>query len=174
MGSVIGHADRVAPLEAYCTGLLLPCERKSVEPMAAVMAPARVSAQHQSMLHFISQGGWSDEKVLGKVRETVLPEMVRHGPIEAWIIDDTGLPKQGKHSVGVARQYCGQLGKQDNCQVAVTLSLANHHASLPVAYRLYLPKEWAEDEERRCKAGVPDDITFKTKPEIALEQVHGH
>jgi SRSO17 transposase len=125
------------------------------------------------MLHFISQGGWSDEKVLGKVRETVLPEMVRHGPIEAWIIDDTGLPKQGKHSVGVARQYCGQLGKQDNCQVAVTLSLANHHASLPVAYRLYLPKEWAEDEERRCKAGVPDDITFKTKPEIALEQVHG-
>ncbi len=173
LGSVIGHADRVAPLEAYCTGLLLPCERKSVEPMAAVMAPARVSAQHQSMLHFISQGGWSDEKVLGKVRETVLPEMVRHGPIEAWIIDDTGLPKQGKHSVGVARQYCGQLGKQDNCQVAVTLSLANHHASLPVAYRLYLPKEWAEDEERRCKAGVPDDITFKTKPEIALEQVHG-
>ena len=121
LGSVIGHADRVAPLEAYCTGLLLPCERKSVEPMAAVMAPARVSAQHQSMLHFISQGGWSDEKVLGKVRETVLPEMVRHGPIEAWIIDDTGLPKQGKHSVGVARQYCGQLGKQDNCQVAVTL-----------------------------------------------------
>ena len=159
LGSVIGHADRVTPLEAYCTGLLLPCERKSVEPMAAVMAPARVSAQHQSMLHFINQGGWSDEKVLGKVREIVLPEMVRHGPIEAWIIDDdTGLPKQGKHSVGVARQYCGQLGKQDNCQVAVTLSLANHHASLPVAYRLYLPKEWAEDEERRCKAGVPDEL----------------
>jgi SRSO17 transposase len=84
---------------------------------------------------------------------------------------DTGFPKQGKHSVGVARQYCGQLGKQDNCQVAVTLSLANHHASLPVAYRLYLPKEWADDEERCRKAGVPDDIAFKTKPEIALEQV---
>ena len=131
LGSVIGHADRVAPLEAYCTGLLLPCERKSVEPMAAVMAPAREWSEQQSMLHFISQGGWSDEKVLGKVREIVLPELVRHGPIEAWIIDDTGLPKQGKHSVGVARQYCGQLGKQDNCQVAVTLSLANHHASLP-------------------------------------------
>ena len=97
--------------------------------------------------------------------------MERHGPIEAWIIDDTGFPKQGKHSVGVARQYCGQLGKQDNCQVAVTLSLAHHHSSLPVAYRLYLPKEWAEDEDRRSKAGVPDDIDFETKPEIALQQV---
>jgi SRSO17 transposase len=170
--SVIGHADRVAPLEAYCTGLLLPCERKSVEPMAALTAPARVSAQHQSLLHFISQGDWSDEKVLSKVREMVVPEMERHGSIEAWIIDDTGFPKQGKHSVGVARQYCGQLGKQDNCQVAVTLSLANHHASLPVAYRLYLPKEWLQDAARCRKAGVPDEIGFKTKPEIALEQVH--
>jgi SRSO17 transposase len=161
----------VAPLEAYCIGLLLPGERKSVEPMAAMTAPERVSAQHQSMLHFISQGGWSDEKVLSKVREMVVPEMERHGSIEAWIIDDTGFPKQGKHSVGVARQYCGQLGKQDNCQVAVTLSVANHHASLPVTYQLYLPKEWADDEERRRKAGVPEDIEFKTKPEIALEQV---
>ena len=171
LARVIGHADRVAPLQAYCTGLLLPCERKSVEPMAAVTAPARVSAQHQSMLHFISQGGWSDDNVLGKVRELVVPEMERRGPIEAWIIDDTGFPKQGKHSVGVARQYCGQLGKQDNCQVAVTLSLANHHSSLPVAYRLYLPKEWAEDEDRRSKAGVPEDIDFETKPQIALQQV---
>jgi SRSO17 transposase len=161
----------VAPLEAYCTGLLLPCERKSVEPIAAITAPARVSAQHQSLLHFVSQGGWSDAKVLGKVRKMVVPDMQRHGPIEAWIIDDTGFPKQGKHSVGVARQYCGQLGKQDNCQVAVTLSLANHHASLPVAYRLYLPKEWAEDEKRRRKVGVPDEVTFKPKTEIALEQV---
>jgi SRSO17 transposase len=171
LASIIGHADRVAPLEAYCIGLLLPGERKSVEPMAAMTAPERVSAQHQSMLHFISQGNWSDEKVLGKVREMVVPEMERHGPIEAWIIDDTGFPKQGKHSVGVARQYCGQLGKQDNCQVAVTLSIANHHASLPVAYRLYLPKEWMDEEERCRKAGVPEDIDFKTKPEIAVEQV---
>ena len=103
----------------------------------------------------------------------VLPAIERHGPIEAWIIDDTGFPKKGKHSVGVARQYCGQLGKQDNCQVAVSLSLANHHASLPVAYRLYLPKDWAEDGERRRKTGVPEEIGFKTKPEIALEQIVG-
>ena len=101
----------------------------------------------------------------------VLPEMERHGSIEAWIIDDTGFPKQGLHSVGVARQYCGQLGKQDNCQVAVSLSIANHHASLPVAYRLYLPQDWAKDRQRRRKAGVPEDIGFKTKPEIAIEQL---
>ena len=101
----------------------------------------------------------------------VLPAIERHGPIEAWIIDDTGFPKKGQHSVGVARQYCGELGKQDNCQVAVSLSLANHHASLPVAWRLYLPKEWAVDHERRRKVGVPDEIDFKTKPEIALEQI---
>ncbi|MGY3294509.1 SRSO17 transposase [Bradyrhizobium sp. LM3.6] len=137
--SVIGHADRAKPLRDYCVGLMMPCERKSVEPMAAITAPERTAAQHQSLLHFVGEGRWSDEKVLTKVREMVLPRIERHGPIEAWIIDDTGFPKQGRHSVGVARQYCGQLGKQDNCQVAVSLSIANHHASLPVAYRLYLP-----------------------------------
>ncbi len=144
--SVIGHADRAGPLRDYCTGLVMPVERKSVEPMAAMTAPGRTAAQHQSLLHFVGQGAWSDETVLGKVREMVLPEIERHGPIEAWIIDDTGFPKKGEHSVGVAHQYCGQLGKQDNCQVAVSLSIANHPASLPVAYRLYLPKDWAEDQ----------------------------
>jgi SRSO17 transposase len=171
LASVIGHADRVAQLRDYCTGLVMPGERKSVEPMAAVTAPARVAAQHQSLLHFVGDSPWSDEKVLAKVREMVLPDMQRHGPIEAWIIDDTAFPKHGKHSVGVARQYCGQLGKQDNCQAAVTLSVANHHASLPVAYRLYLPKDWASDKKRRKKAGVPDDIKFKTKPKIAVDQL---
>ena len=137
LSSVIGHAARIAPMRDYCSGLLLPGERKSVEPMAAATAPARVSAQHQALLHFVGEGGWSDETMLAKVREIVLPKIERHGAVEAWIIDDTGMPKHGRHSVGVARQYCGQLGKQDNCQVAVSLSLANHHASLPVAYRLY-------------------------------------
>jgi SRSO17 transposase len=169
--SVIGHADRVGPLHDYCLGLVMPGERKSVEPMAAITAPGRTAAQHQSLLHFVGQGGWSDAEVLGKVRETVLPSIERYGPIEAWIIDDTSFPKQGRHSVGVAHQYCGQLGKQANCQVAVTLSLANHNASLPVAYRLYLPKAWAEDDVRRVKAKVPEEVVFKTKPEIALEQI---
>ncbi len=171
LASVVGHADRSGPLHDYCTGLMLPGERKSVEPMAAKTAPARTAAQHQSLLHFVGVAPWSDEKVLAKVREMVLPAMKRHGPIEAWIIDDTAFPKQGMHSVGVHHQYCGQLGKQANCQVAVSLSIANHSASLPVAYRLYLPKDWAEDGTRRDKAGVPLDISFKTKPEIALEQI---
>src|SRR6266481_5066178 len=125
LASVIGHKDREQPLRDYCTGLMLRGERKSVEPIAAVTAPARVAAQHQSLLH----------------------------------------------SVGVARQYCGQLGKEDNCQVAVSLSIANEHASLPVAYRLYLPQEWTNDGERLRKAGVPADVEFKTKHEIALEQL---
>src|SRR3982074_1591409 len=169
--SVIGHADRAGPLRDYCTGLIVSEARKSVEPMAAITAPDRTGAQHQSLLHFVGQGPWSDELVLAKVREMVLPQIGRHGPITAWIIDDTGIPKKGQHSVGVAHQYCGQLGKQANCQVAVSLSIANDAASLPVAYRLYLTKDWAEDDARRCKAGVPEEIEFKTKPEIALEHI---
>jgi len=147
---------------------MVPGTRKSVEPMAAITAPERTAAQHQALLHFVGQGPWSNEKVLGKVCEHVLPAIERHGPIAAWIIDDTSFPKRGRHSVGVAHQYCGQLGKQANCQVAVSLSLANHHASLPVAYRLYLPKDWAEDGARRDKVGVPPEVAFATKPEIAL------
>lgn len=171
LASVIGHADRAGPLRDYCTGLLLPGERKSVEPMAALTAPARTAAQHQSLLHFVGQAPWSDEPVLAKVCAMVLPAIERHGPIEAWIIDDTGFPKKGRHSVGVARQYCGQLGKQDNCQAAVSLSVANRHASLPVRWRLYLPEAWAEDAARRKKAGVPAEVVFQTKPEIALAQL---
>jgi SRSO17 transposase len=169
--SVIGHADRAAPLRDYCTGLLAAEGRKSVEPMAAVTAPAKVSAQHQKLLHFVANARWSDEGVLAKVRALVVPAMEREGAIEAWIIDDTSFPKQGSHSVGVQHQYCGQLGKQANCQVVVTLSIANHHASLPIAYRLYLPQEWIDDAARRAQAHVPKGIKFKTKSQIALSQV---
>ena len=168
---VVGHADRAGPMRAYCQGLLLPAGRKSVEPMAALTAPARAAAQHQSLLHFVGNAPWSDEALLREVRALVLPSIERSGPIEAWIIDDTGFPKKGRHSVGVARQYCGQLGKQDNCQVAVSLSIANRAASLPVAWRLYLPKDWAADPVRRRKAGVPETVSFRTKPEIALAQL---
>jgi SRSO17 transposase len=171
LASVIGHEDREGPLHDYCVGLMMPIERKSVEPIAAVTAPARVAGQHQSLLHFIGQSPWSDEKVLDKVGEMVLPAIERQGAIEAWIIDDTSFAKQGRHSVAVAKQYCGEYGKEHNCQVAVSLSLANHHASLPVAFRLYLPKEWAADEERRRKAGVPEGLGFKSKQGIALEQI---
>jgi SRSO17 transposase len=119
----------------------------------------------------VAQAPWSDPAVLTRIRELVLPSIVREEPIQAWIIDDTSYPKKGQHSVGVARQYCGERGKQDNCQVAVSLSVATHQASLPIAYRLYLPKEWVEDAERRARTGVPEDVTFQTKPEIALQQM---
>jgi SRSO17 transposase len=171
LGAVLGHADRQEPMRDYCLGLLMPIERKSVEPMAAVTAPAQVAAKHQSLLHFVGNAPWSDATMLARVGQLVLPAIERSGPIEAWIIDDTSFPKKGRHSVGVTRQYCGQLGKRDNCQVAVTLSLANHHASLPIAHRLYLPEDWAKDRARRDKARVPETIAFQTKPEIAFGQI---
>jgi DDE superfamily endonuclease len=125
----------------YCIGLISAEGRKSVEPLAAVTPPERTAAQHQSLLHRVAQAPWSDAAILRRVRECVLPSVTREEPIQSWIIDDTGYPKKGRHSVGVARQYCGQVGKQENCQTAVSLSIATHQASLPVAYRLYLPKE---------------------------------
>src|SRR3954452_23594058 len=171
LGEVLGHADRRRPLRAYCTGLLLPGERKSVEPMAARLDPFRVGAAHQSLHHFVAKAPWDDDALLAAVRSYVLPAIEGHGPIRAWLVDDTGLPKKGRLSVGVARQYCGQLGKQENCQVAVTLSVANERASLPVAFDLYLPEDWAGDPARRAKAGVPQDLAFRTKPRIALGQI---
>lgn len=169
--SALGHADRGAPFRSYCAGLLLPGARKSVEPMAARVEPGRVQAAHQSLHHLVAKSDWSDDAVLAAVRDRVLPIIERRGAIRALIVDDTGTPKKGTHSVGVMRQYCGQLGKQDNCQVAVTLSAANDHASLPIAHRLYLPHEWADDPDRRARAGVPRDVTFQTKPQIALTQL---
>jgi len=171
LSTALGHADRVEPFQAYCTGLLLPVERKSVEPMAAQLAPGQVSATHQSLHHFVAKASWRDDAVMQAVRDYALPKLQSQGPILAWIVDDTGFPKKGKHSVGVARQYCGQLGKQDNCQCAVSVSVASAYASLPVAYRLYLPQEWAEDRPRRTRVGIPDEVAFQTKPQIAVEQL---
>src|ERR1700739_4282145 len=168
---VIGHADRVVPLRHYCVGLLAAEGRKSVEPLAPVTAPAGLAPQHQKLLHVVANAPWSDERVLAKVREIAVPAIERDGPIEAWIIDDTAFPKQGTHSVGVQHQYCGELGKQANCQVVVTLSIANHHASLPIAYRLYLPEEWAKDRARRKEQRIPKETSFKTNPQIALKQI---
>ena len=169
--TVVGHAGRVRPLIDYCAGLLVTEGRRNAETMAVVTKPAQVSVQHQKLMHVVANSEWSDDEVLAKVRGLVVPSMTRRGPIEFWIIDDTSFPKQGKHSVGVQRQYCGQLGKQANCQVTVTLSIANHHASLPIAYRLYLPRVWADDKARRKKAHVPASVRFKTKPQIALDQI---
>jgi SRSO17 transposase len=166
----LGHADRHAGLSGYCTGLMLPLSRKSVEPMAASVDPLHVSARHQSLHHFVAKSEWSDAALMAGVRDWVEPVLGLDSGCY-WIVDDTGFPKKGKHSVGVARQYCGQLGKQDNCQVAVSLSLASVRGSIPVAYQLYLPKDWAGDAVRRKAGGVPESIAFATKPEIALAQM---
>jgi SRSO17 transposase len=171
IAALLGDVRRAASARAYCTGLLLPGARKSVEPMAARIEPGRVQAKHQSLHHVVAKAEWDDAALLRAVREQVLPAIEQHGPVRYWMVDDTAFPKQGEHSVGVARQYCGQLGKQDSCQVAVSLSVANDHASLPIAYRLYLPEAWAEDRPRRAKAGVPEGIGFETKIAIALGQL---
>ncbi len=166
----LGHADRHAGLTGYCTGLMLPLSRKSVEPMAARVDPLHASAKHQALHHFVAKARWSDEQVLRLVAQWIVPHMdMSEGGF--WIVDDTGFPKKGIHSVGVTRQYCGVLGKQDNCQVAVSVSLACEQGSLPVAWQLYLPRSWAEDTGRRVKAGIPEDIEFATKPQIALQQL---
>lgn len=166
----LGHADRAAGLTGYCRGLMQPLERKSVEPLAAYLDPQHVRARHQALHHFVAQSEWSDAAVLERVRAQVLSRLDVSQAVY-WIVDDTGFRKKGRHSVGVARQYCGELGKQDHCQVAVSVSLATAAASVPVAWRLYLPQEWADDAERRERAGVPRDIAFATKPEIALSQI---
>lgn len=170
--TALGHADRRVSLKDYCKGLMLPIARKSIEPLAAHTDPLHVRAKHQSLHHFVAKSAWSDTAVLASVLDCVQPALVTDTG-HYWIIDDTGFPKKGKHSVGVARQYCGQLGKQDNCQVAVSLSLATELGSIPIAYQLYLPKDWANDPERRRGAGVPERLVFATKPEIALEQLRG-
>lgn len=166
----LGYATRHQSLLDYCGGLMLPIERKSVEPLAAHAAPRNVGAKHQALHHFVANARWSDRVLLDRVRGYVEPHMgLEHGAF--WIVDDTGHPKCGRHSVGVARQYCGQLGKQDNCQVAVSLSLATAVASVPVDYQLYLPEAWAADRKRRRAVGVPDTVQFATKPQIALAQI---
>ena len=155
----------------YCLGLLLPGERKSMEPIAARLDPEHVQACYSSIQRLITDSVWDHQVLLDAVRTHCLPLVTAKNPLEAWIVDDTTFPKKGDHSVGVAHQYCGNLGKQENCQDAVTISLANHHAGLPVAYRLYLPEEWTDDPIRCKAAGVPASVTFKKKWEIALDLV---
>ena len=170
LGEALGYATRDQCLVDYCGGLMLPLKRKSVEPLAAEADPRNVPAKHQALHHFVANAPWSDRAVLDRVHGYVEPHLdVEQGAF--WIIDDTGHRKYGSHSVGVAHQYCGQLGKDDNCQLAVSLSLASARGSVPVDYRLYLPKSWAFDRQRRGAAGVAEAVAFQTKPEIVLAQI---
>ena len=170
LATVLRREDRAGPFKDYCTGLLMPGERRASSQWRRLLRRLGFRA---SINRFCI---WSARRLgrtrrFGQARELVLPAIEAQGKIEASIVHDWGFAKKGVHSVGVARQYCGRLGKTDNCQIAVTLSIANHAASLPIAYRLYLPEDWAVDEARRKEAGVPDDVTFQTKPEIALAQI---
>src|ERR1700749_4772265 len=153
IAGVLGHARRAAAAQAYCIGLLLPGERKSIEPMAARLDPTHVQAKHQSLHHVVAQADWDDAAVLAAVRAQVLPAIERHGPVLYWIVDDTSFPKKGHHPGGVG------------------LSVANDHSSLPIAYRLFLPEAWANDPLRRAKAGVPAAVAFESKTAIALGQL---
>jgi len=172
MVEALGHADRATPARWYLRGLMLRGGRKSVEPMAARVHPQDVPSAHQSMHHLAADSEWSDTALLAAVAREVVPVLSEAEQAPCfWIIDDTGFRKYGKHSVGVARQYCGQLGKTENCQVAVSLSLATVKGSLPLGYRLYLPQEWTEDTGRCKRAGVPKEIAFATKGELAWAQI---
>ena len=137
--------------------------------MAARLAPNNVRRMHQSLHHLIADAPWSDEAVLDRCLDFVLPAMLRQEPVVAWVVDDTGFPKKGRESVGVARQYCGQVGKQDNCRVAVSLSVTTEKASMPVAFRLYMPR-YGPGQTKAKKTGVPKEIQFQTKPNIALSR----
>jgi len=159
----LGRSERRVAAASYVSGLLMPGQRKSIEPMAA-----RLGVDPQRLQQFVADSPWDEEQLWRVLRREVIPHFE---PIEAWIADETGWLKQGKHSVGVSHQYCGAIGKQANCQVSVELVVSNGFVAAPVGGRLYLPQSWAEDPERRAKAGVPPEITFATKSQIALQLI---
>jgi SRSO17 transposase len=173
IGAILGNKHRRASFATYAMGLLGDGERKSMEPIAARACadPAEIEGQHQRLGHFIRDASWSDEAVRLEAARYALELMTARDPVITWIVDDTGFLKQGKHSVGVQRQYTGSAGKITNCQVGVSLSLATRSEHLPIDFELYLPKTWTDDPERRREARIPVDAAFMTKPELALRMV---
>jgi len=160
----MGRKERREHAGEYIRGLLMDGERKSIEPLASRLPDGDVQALQQ----FVNQSPWPSQEVRASLARKVEGEFV---PEAYWLIDEVSFPKQGKHSVGVARQYCGTLGKTANCQVAVTLDLGTEESSTPLDWALYLPEQWISDPIRRKAAGVPEEITFKTKPELALDLI---
>jgi SRSO17 transposase len=157
----------------YAFGVLGDGERKSVEPMAARACgdPAQVKSYHDKLLHFVGGAKWSDEAVRLTAVRYALSELAKREPITTWIVDDTGILKQGTHSVGVQRQYTGSAGKITNCQIAVTVAVATATSHLPIDVALYVPECWTKDRGRREQARIPDELTFKTKTDLALEMI---
>lgn len=166
----LGRRERVENLGHYMTGLLLDGDRKSIEPIAArlVDKAEEVEGMRQRLQQAVSVATWSEQELFDRVARKVDGELPG---VEALVIDDTGFPKKGSHSVGVQRQYSGTLGRVDNCQIAVSLHLAGEPGSACVAMQLFLPEQWAADAERREETGVPEEVQFKTKLQIALDQL---
>jgi SRSO17 transposase len=173
IGEVLGNEERRASFATYAMGILSDAERKSAEPLAAraCAAPGRADAEHQRLLHFLADSKWNDEEVRREAARHGLAGLTAREPVEAWILDDTGFLKQGKHSVGVQRQYTGSAGKVTNCQVGVSLTLATRTEHLPIDFELYLPGSWVNVRARRKEGRIPEDIVFKTKPELGLQMV---
>jgi SRSO17 transposase len=173
IGDVLGNVSRRESFAMYAMGLLGEGERKSIEPIAARACadPKKMDAVHQRLLHFMVDSRWSDRDVRREAAQYVVSAMSKQLPIDVSIIDDTGFLKQGTHSVGVQRQYTGSAGKITNCQIAVSLSVATRTEHAPIDFELYLPERWANAPERRKEARIPDDVPFKTKPELALDML---
>jgi SRSO17 transposase len=173
IGTVLGHPRRREVFASYALGLLSDLERKSVEPIAALTCPdpGRLDAAHQSLLHFVSTADWDDRAVRRFAARYAMDAMSARAPISTWIIDDTGFLKQGKHSVGVKRQYTGSAGKIANCQIGVSLTVSNGLEHLPIDFELFLPEEWANDPARRREAQIPDSVQFKSKVDLALDAI---
>jgi SRSO17 transposase len=159
----LGRLERREGAACYVQGLLMPGGRKSIEPMAE-----RLGVDKQKLQQFVSDSPWEAETLWEALRSEVLPVL---GSVDSWIVDETGWIKQGDKSVGVAHQYCGSVGKKAKCQVSVHLAACHGEAAAPMAARLFLPEAWTRDQERRQRAGIPEDIVFRSKPEIALDLV---
>jgi SRSO17 transposase len=171
IGGILNNDGRRASFAIYALGLLGEGERKSMEPIAARTCPDvdRVDAAHQRLQHFLVDSPWSDREVRGAATRYAVAALTEREPIDTWQFDDTGFLKQGKHSVGVQRQYTGSAGKITNCQLGVSLSLGTRTEQVPIDFELYLPKSWTEDQARRKEARIPESIAFKTKIELALD-----
>jgi SRSO17 transposase len=173
IGTILRHKKKRASFAMYALGLLGTGERKSFEPIAMQFCtePEQADAMHQRVQHFVTDADWSDRDVRRAAAKHAIAAMTERSPVRAWIIDDTGFIKQGSHSVGVQRQYTGTAGKVTNCQIGVSLVVANDEMHVPIDFDLYLPECWANDAERRAEAKIPDEVRFRTKPEIALDMI---
>jgi SRSO17 transposase len=173
IGVVLGDPRRRESFAIYAMGLLGDGERKSVEPIAARACadPGKADAAHQRLLHFAADSPWSDHAVRSEAAYYALTAMKKREPIETWVVDDTGFLKQGKHSVGVQRQYTGSAGKITNCQIGVSLTVTTRTEHVPIDFELYLPQSWIDAPKRRLEARIPKDVQFKTKPELAIDMI---